>query len=43
MFLDRIGIALNTDTEAIELDDRVVAVNKVLPFAEKGMTGKLSI
>ncbi len=40
VFLDRIGIALNTDTEALDLNDRVDAVNKVLPFAERGMSGK---
>jgi magnesium chelatase subunit D len=38
VFLDRIGIALNTDTEALELDDRVAAVNKVLLFSETKMT-----
>lgn len=28
---------MNSDTEALELNDRVLAVNKVLPFAEKSM------
>eukprot|EP00595_Chromulina_sp_UTEXLB2642_P000509 CAMPEP_0196761972 /NCGR_PEP_ID=MMETSP1095-20130614/1296_1 /TAXON_ID=96789 ORGANISM="Chromulina nebulosa, Strain UTEXLB2642" /NCGR_SAMPLE_ID=MMETSP1095 /ASSEMBLY_ACC=CAM_ASM_000446 /LENGTH=834 /DNA_ID=CAMNT_0042112145 /DNA_START=82 /DNA_END=2586 /DNA_ORIENTATION=+ len=42
VFLDRIGIALNSDTEPLDLPDRVKAVNQVLPFAE-GTMDKLTL
>ena len=34
VFLDRVGIALNADTEPLTLDEKVEAVNKVLEFSE---------
>ena len=35
VFLDRIGIALNADTEPLTMEERVEAVEKVLAFQEK--------
>jgi len=37
VFLDRIGIALNADTEPLTMEERVEAVAKVLEFAEGRM------
>jgi magnesium chelatase subunit D len=37
VFLDRIGIALNADTEPLTLEERVEAVEKVVEFSEKSM------
>ncbi len=37
VFLDRIGIALNADTEPLSLEERVEATNKVLEFSEGRM------
>jgi len=37
VFLDRIGISLNADTERLDLADRVYATNQVLNFQEKKM------
>ena len=34
VFLDRIGIALNADTEPLTMEERVSAVSKVLAFSE---------
>ena len=34
VFLDRIGIALNADTEPLSMEERVEAVGKVLAFSE---------
>jgi magnesium chelatase subunit D len=34
VFLDRIGIALNADTEVLTMDERVTAVTQVLEFSE---------
>ena len=36
-FLDRMGIALNADTEPLTIDEKVEAVNKVLEFSEGRM------
>eukprot|EP00981_Chlorochromonas_danica_P004626 scaffold919_cov153-Ochromonas_danica.AAC.9 len=40
IFLDRIGIALNADSEPLSLEERVQAVNRVLAFAEGRMDPK---
>lgn len=40
VFLDRIGIALNADTEPLTLEDRVEAVEKVVKFSSGGMTAE---
>jgi magnesium chelatase subunit D len=40
VFLDRIGIALNADTEPLTLEDRVEAVEKVVKFSGGGMTAE---
>eukprot|EP01038_Epipyxis_sp_PR26KG_P011187 gene11187-15007_t len=39
VFLDRIGMALNADSEPLTMDERIDAVNKVLEFSE-GKIGK---
>lgn len=38
VFLDRVGIALNADTEPLTMEERVMAVQKVLQFNEKRMS-----
>lgn len=37
VFLDRIGISLNADTEPLTMDERVQAVSQVVKFAESSM------
>jgi Mg-chelatase subunit ChlI len=37
VFLDRIGIALNADTEPLSMEERVQAVAQVLEFSEGSM------
>ena len=41
VFLDRIGIALNADSEPLSMEDRVMAVTQVLNFQEGKMDPKL--
>lgn len=38
VFLDRVGIALNADTEPLTIDEKVEAVNKVLEFSERKLS-----
>jgi Mg-chelatase subunit ChlI len=40
VFLDRIGIALNADTEPLSIEERVEAVRKVLTYSEGRMTSE---
>jgi Mg-chelatase subunit ChlI len=40
VFLDRIGIALNADTEPLSIEERVEAVRKVLVYSEGLMTSE---
>ena len=41
VFLDRIGIALNADSEPLSMEDRVLAVTQVLNFQEGRMDPKV--